>query len=188
MLVIITGPSGVGKTTIIEWMLKADPNLKYSVSLTTRQPRPGEVDGIDYRFVSSEEFHEKIEKGEFAEWSEVYGEYYGRLEKDLNDLMHRCDALVGIDVQGAMKLRDKYSEGVFIFLLPKSKAVLAERLRKRRTEDEVSMKTRLDAAFKEMSQADNFDYAVVNDKISETVKKIQSILIAERHKELRAES
>ena len=186
MLVVITGPSGVGKTTIIESLLKADPNIEYSTSLTTRQPRPGEVNGVYYRFVSREVFREGIQKGKFAEWSEVYGEYYGRLKKDLDDLMRRSDVLAGIDVQGAMKLRDKYPEGIFIFVLPRSEVALGAQLRGRKTDDETSIRTRLDAALQEMKLADRFDYTVVNDKITESVRKVQSILIAERCKELRA--
>jgi guanylate kinase len=182
--VVITGPSGVGKTTIIESLLKAEPNLKRSTSLTTRQPRTGEVNGVDYHFVSHDEFREKMEAGKFAEWSEVYGEYYGRLETDLDDLMSSGDALVGIDVQGATKLRDKYPEGVFIFLLPRSEAALEAQLRGRKTDDEASIKKRLDAALREMMRAGEFDYTVVNDKVSKTVKKVQSILIAERRRAL----
>ncbi len=179
MLVVITGPSGVGKTTIIKALLKADPNLQYSTSLTTRERRSGEVDGDDYRFVSEAEFCEGIQKAEFAEWSEVYGEYYGRLKKDLDDLMRRGHVLVGIDPQGAAKLRDKYPEGVFIFLLPRSAEALEAQLRSRKTDDEASIKVRLGAALQETRQADDFDYAVVNNIITQTVKKIQSILIAE---------
>jgi len=185
MLVVITGPSGVGKTTIIRSLLKADPNLRYSTSLTTRQPRPGEVDGIDYCFVSDEKFRKAIAEERFAEWSEVYGKYYGRLKKNLDDLIRRGDVLVGIDVQGAMKLQDKYPEGVFIFLLPRSEAALEAQLRGRETDDEISIETRLDAAFKEMKQTDNFDYTVINDKISKTVERVQFILAAERRKELK---
>lgn len=188
MLVVITGPSGVGKTTIIKSLLRADPSLTYSTSLTTRRPRPGEVDGIDYYFTSSEEFRKGINEGEFAEWSEVYGEYYGRLEKDLDDLMNRGDVLVGIDVQGAVKLRAKYPEGVFIFLLPRSEAALEAQLKGRRTDDDASVKTRLDAASREIKQADDFDYTVVNDKVSKTVEEIQPILIAERCRKLRVKS
>jgi guanylate kinase len=180
MLVVITGPSGVGKTTIIGSLLKADPHLRYSTSLTTRQPRPGEVDGIDYCFVSDEEFRKAIAEEKFAEWSEVYGEYYGRLRKELEDLMRHGDVLVGIDPQGAMKLQDKYPEGVFIFLVPRSEVTLETQLRNRETDDEFSIETRLHAAFKEMRQADNFDYIVVNDEISEAVGKVQSILIIEK--------
>ena len=181
MLIVITGPSGVGKTTIIKSLLKSGPNLKYSVSLTTRQARAGEVDGVDYFFVSDEEFQKAIANGEFAEWSEVYGRYYGRLKRDLEEQMRCGDVLVGIDVQGALKLRDKYPEGVFVFLLPRSQKALELQLRGRKTDDEVSIKTRLDAALQEMKQAENFNCKVVNDKIDETVRKIRSILVAERN-------
>jgi guanylate kinase len=180
MLIVITGPSGVGKTTIIESLLKSDPNLKYSVSLTTRQPRSGEVNGVDYFFVSDEEFQKAIANAEFAEWSEVYGKYYGRLRRDLEEQMRCSDVLVGIDVQGALKLRSKYPEGVFIFLLPRSQKALEAQLRGRRTDDEASVKTRLDAALREMRQAESFDYKVINHKIGETVRKIESILTAEK--------
>jgi len=181
MLIVITGPSGVGKTTIIKSLLKSGPNLKYSVSLTTRQARASEVNGVDYFFISDEEFQKAIADGEFAEWSEVYGKYYGRLKKDLEEQMHCGDVLVGIDVQGALKLRDKYPEGVFIFLLPRSQKALELQLRGRKTDDEVSIKTRLDAALQEIEQAENFDYKVVNDKIDETVRKIRAILVVERN-------
>jgi len=180
MLVVITGPSGVGKTTIIKSMLKADPKLKYSVSLTTRQPRPREVGGVDYRFVSMEEFQEHIENDEFAEWSKVYGKYYGRLKKGLDELARCYDALVGIDVQGALKLKDKYPQGVFIFILPRSISALETQLRGRKTNDESSVRTRLSAAIQEMEKADSFDYKVVNNRVSETVKEIQSIILAEK--------
>lgn len=180
MLLIITGPSGVGKTTIIKELLKAEPNLRYSVSLTTRQPRADEVDGVDYHFVSRQEFLQKIKNDEFVEWSEVYGEYYGRLKSDLDELALRGDVVVGIDIQGALKLLNTYPEGVFVFLLPKSESALESQLRKRGTDDEESIKTRLDSANREMMMADKFDYRVVNDKITDTVKKVQSIMTAER--------
>jgi len=181
MLIVITGPSGVGKTTIIESLLKLDANLTYSVSLTTRQPRPGEVNGVNYFFVSDEEFQKAIANGEFAEWSEVYGKYYGRLKKDLEEQMRCGDVLVGIDVQGASKLRDKYPKGVFIFLLPRSQKALELQLRGRKTDDEASVKTRLEAALREMRQAESFDYKVVNYEIDKTVRKIKSILAAEKN-------
>ena len=180
MLVVITGPSGVGKTTIIESLLKADPSLKYSTSLTSRQPRSNEVDGEDYRFISVEEFQEKIKNGEFVEWSEVYGKYYGRLRSDLEELLSNGDVLVGIDVQGAVKIRNQYPEGVFIFILPPSEAALEARLRGRKTEDETSIKTRLDAALREMKQAGDFDYKMINDRIDEVAEEIRSC-VKKRH-------
>ncbi len=182
MLIIITGPSGVGKTTIIRSLIKADPKLKYSVSLTTREPRPREIDGVDYHFVSESEFKEKIKNDEFAEWSEVYGKYYGRLKKDLEEVSRENDVLVGIDVQGAEKLKAKYPDGVSIFILPKSESALESQLRGRGTESEESLKTRLNMAIQETKKADIFDYKVVNDKVYETVKKIQCIIIAEKCK------
>ena len=182
MLFVITGPSGVGKTTIIERLLEAEPSLKYSVSLTTRSPRVGEIDGVHYCFVSSDEFHEKMEKDEFAEWSEVYGEQYGRLKKDLDALMERGDALVGIDVQGATKLCHEYPEGVFIFILPKSKAVLKKRLTDRKTDSEASIETRLDAALQELDQAGNFDHSVVNDDLDTAISEVRDILATERRR------
>ena len=181
MLIVITGPSGVGKTTIIESLLKLDANLTYSVSLTTRRPRPGEVNGVDYFFVSDEEFQKAIANGEFAEWSEVYSRYYGRLKRDLEEQMRCGDVLVGIDVQGASKLQSKYPKGVFIFLLPRSQKALELQLRGRKTDDEASVETRLDAALREMRQAESFDYEVVNYEIDKTVRKIKSILAAEKN-------
>jgi len=180
MLIVITGPSGVGKTTIIRRLLKADAGLKYSVSLTTRKPRYNERDGIDYKFISHEEFQKAIDNGEFVEWSEVYGEYYGRLKRDLEGLMRKNDAVIGIDVQGAKKLQEKYPKEVFIFLLPRSKEALESQLRGRRTEDDAALRRRLDEAIKEIQQAEKFKYNVVNNRINDTVKEVQSILIEER--------
>lgn len=178
MLIVITGPSGVGKTTIINSLLKQDPNLKYSVSMTTRQPRHNEKNGVDYHFVSEDEFKARIEKNEFIEWSEVYGKYYGRLKKDLEDTT--SDTLIGIDVQGALKLKRIYPQAVFIFILPKSEKALEMQLRGRRTEDESSLRVRLDNAINEIKRADEFDYKVVNDEVNDTVKKIMCIIIAEK--------
>lgn len=182
MLIVITGPSGVGKTTIIKILLKHDPRLKYSVSMTTRQARYNEVDGVDYKFVGFEDFQKAIANDELVEWSEVYGKYYGRLKKELDDLMSHNDALIGIDVQGAKKLQQKYPDEVFIFLLPKSKEALERQLRGRRTDDEESLKTRISEAMQEINQAVDFRYNVVNNRIQDTVKEVQNILMAERKK------
>jgi guanylate kinase len=180
MLIVITGPSGVGKTTIIKALMKADPNLKYSVSLTTRKPRHNEKHSVDYYFISVEEFKDKIEKDELVEWSEVYGRHYGRTKKELDELSINSDVVVGIDIQGAIKLKKAYPQGVFIFILPKSEKALEDQLRGRGTDDESSIKTRLDAAMHEMGNANSFDYKVINDIVGEAVKKIQSIIIAEK--------
>ena len=180
MLIVITGPSGVGKTTIIKALMETDPNLKYSVSLTTRKPRHNEKHGVDYNFIGIDEFKEKIKKDELAEWSEVYGKYYGRSKQELDELSSNYDVLVGIDVQGAMKLQEVYPHGIFIFILPKSEEALDAQLRGRGTDDELSIKTRLDAAMDEMRKANNFDYNVVNDIVDKAVREIQSIVIAKK--------
>jgi guanylate kinase len=180
MLIIITGPSGVGKTTIIKSLLETDSNLRYSVSLTTRECRYNEHDGVDYHFISTEEFKEKIAKDELAEWSEVYGKYYGRLKKDLDELSREFDVLVGIDVQGALKLKKTHPYSVFIFILPNSETALEQQLRGRGTDDESSINTRLDSAIHEIEKADNFDYKVVNNTVGEAVKTIRAIMIAEK--------
>jgi guanylate kinase len=182
MLIVITGPSGVGKTTIIKSLLKAEPGLAYSTSITSRQPRSDEVDGIDYKFISHEEFQAKIENDEFAEWSKVYDKYYGRLKRDLNEQMSNGDVILGIDVQGAKKIQTRYPEGVFIFMLPRSEAALEAQLRGRKTDDETSIKTRLNAALQEIGQADDFKYVVVNDRVDRTVKEVQSIISIEKEK------
>lgn len=177
MLIVITGPSGVGKTTIINSLLRGDKNLKYSVSLTTRKPRHNEKHGIDYYFINEDKFKEMIENNELVEWSEVYGKYYGRSKKELDELSSNYDVLVGIDVQGALKLKKAYPNGVFIFILPKSKEALEKQLRGRGTDDESSIKIRLDSAMQEMEKSCNFDYKVVNDVVNKAVKEIQSIII-----------
>jgi len=178
MLVVITGPSGVGKTTIIELLLEMEPDLQYCKSVTTRERRSDE-DEIYYRFMGEQEFLEGIRKGEFAEWSEVYGKYYGRLKRDLDGLMRSGHVLVGIDPQGAAKLQEQYPKGVFIFLLPRSEEALEAQLRGRKTDDEGSIRVRLDAALQEMHHADDFGYKVVNDRIEGTVREVQSILAVE---------
>jgi len=185
MLVVITGPSGVGKTTIINRLLEFDPHFQYSTSITTRSPRHDEIDGVDYFFVTREEFQKSIDENQFAEWSEVYGHYYGRLKRDLECLMKKKDVVVGIDVQGAIKLQDIYPQGIYIFMLPASEVALENQLRGRRTEGETSLKTRLAAALQEMKHQDKFSYIVVNKKVNNTVKQIQNIIFSEKN-QLRA--
>ena len=181
LLFVVSGPSGVGKGTIREKIFEVFPDLKYSVSVTTRPPRKGERNGIDYYFVSKDNFKKMIEEEKFAEWALVHGEYKGTpLDFLIEQRLKGEDVLLEIDVQGAAQIKAKFSEGIFIFIAPPSWKDLEERLRRRKTETEKNLKKRLRDALKEMKYAKNYDYLVVNDNIEDAVKKIESIIIAER--------
>lgn len=181
LLFVVSGPSGVGKGTIREKIFEVFPDLKYSVSVTTRPPRKGERNGIDYYFVSEDEFKKMIEENKFAEWALVHGEYKGTLLDFLIKQRQKGeDVLLEIDVQGAAQIKDKFPEGIFIFIAPPSWKDLEERLRGRRTETEKDLEKRLKDALNEMKYAKNYDYLVVNDNIGDAVKKLESIIIAER--------
>jgi len=180
LLIVISGPSGSGKTSITK-ILRNEPNLKFSISATTRAPRAGEVDGVDYYFFSEVEFQRKIEAGEFAEWA-VYGNHrYGTLKKIVEDsLQSGNDILLEIEVQGATQLRKLYPDGVFIFILPPSQASLEERLRKRKTESEDDIRRRLLIAKSEISHINNYDYIVFNydNQIEKSVEAVRCIIAA----------
>ncbi len=181
LLFVVSGPSGVGKGTIREKIFEVFPDLKYSVSVTTRPLRKGERNGIDYYFISKDEFKKMIEENKFAEWALVHGEYKGTpLDFLIEQRQKGEDVLLEIDVQGAAQIKNKFPEGIFIFIAPPSWKDLEERLRGRRTETEKDLERRLKDAFNEMKYAKNYDYLVVNDNIEDAVKKIESIIIAER--------
>jgi len=181
LLFIVSGPSGVGKGTIREKIFEVFPDLKYSVSVTTRPPRKGERNGIDYYFVSKDDFKKMIEEDKFAEWALVHEEYKGTPLDFLIEQRHKGeDVLLEIDVQGAAQIKAKFPEGIFIFIAPPSWKDLEERLRGRKTETEKDLEKRLKDALNEMKYAKNYDYLVVNDNIEDAVKKLESIIIAER--------
>lgn len=180
-LFIVSAPSGVGKTTIIQAVLPRWPSLHFSVSCTTRRPRPGEVDGRDYCFLSRREFMEGVEKGRFLEWAEVHGELYGTD----GVAVERCvasggDVLFDIDVQGARQLLISYPAATTIFILPPSLEALAARLSKRGTESEAQLRRRLETAAVEMAQAPWYDYLVVNDNLDEAILDFEAVLRASR--------
>jgi guanylate kinase len=181
LLIVISGPSGSGKTSIAKILQDTEPNLNFSISATTRAPRAGEVNGVDYYFFSEIEFQRKIEAGEFAEWA-VYGNHrYGTLKKVLEDnLQSGKDILLRIEVQGATQLRKLYPDGVFIFILPPSQASLEERLRKRKTESEDDIRRRLLIAKSEISHINNYDYIVFNydNQIEKSVENVRCIIAA----------
>lgn len=180
LLVVVSGPSGAGKGTICQALLERT-SLAYSVSATTRKPRAGEVDGVNYHFLSVEAFEEMIEKDGLLEWAKVYDNYYGTpLKKVEEKLAVGEDILLEIDTQGAMKVREKFPEGVYIFILPPSLAELERRIRGRDTETEEILKKRLDAAIGEIEEGRRYKYVVTNDEVERAVCAIESVLRAER--------
>ena len=180
LLVVVSGPSGAGKGTICQVLLEKTP-LAYSVSATTRKPRAGEVDGKSYYFLSVEAFEEMIEKDELLEWAKVYDNYYGTpLKKVEEKLAAGEDILLEIDTQGAMKVREKFPEGVYIFILPPSLAELERRIRGRDTETEDVLQKRLAAAINEIEAGKCYKYVVTNDEVDGAVDSVCAILAAER--------
>ncbi|AKN29409.1 guanylate kinase [Clostridium carboxidivorans P7] len=180
LLVVISGPSGAGKGTICKALLEKN-DFWLSVSATTRNPRVGEVDGTNYYFLSKEEFQNRIKSEGFLEYAEVYGNYYGTPKDSvLSAVDSGKDVVLEIDIQGALQVKETYPEGVFIFILPPSMKELRQRIINRGSETEESLMTRFKAAYKEINYVSKYNYAVVNDTVVEAVKKIESIVIAER--------
>ncbi|WP_405733406.1 guanylate kinase [Anaerovibrio slackiae] len=183
LLILISGPSGTGKGTVCDLLRKNHPEISYSISATTRQPRPGEQDGVNYYFYDKERFRQMIDAGELLEWAEVYGNYYGTPKQKVLDRLNAGeDILLEIDTQGALNVMKAVPEGLFIFLLPPSLEELANRLKGRGTETEESLQRRLGAAVDEIKIAHNYRYVVVNDKVEAAEKAIAGIIEAEHHR------
>lgn len=180
LLIVISGPSGTGKGTVCKELLKREP-FWISVSATTRQPRVGEIDGKSYYFLTKEEFKKKIELKEFLEYAEVYGNFYGTPKDKVMEVLNQGkDVILEIDIQGALKVKENYPEGVFIFILPPSMEELKKRITNRGTETEESLMTRFKSAYKEINYVSKYNYAVVNDEVVNAVDKIKSIINAEK--------
>ncbi len=183
-ILVISGPSGSGKSTVIKRVMERGTGLWLSVSATTRPPRPGEVPGTDYIFISEEEFAAGIENREFAEWAEVFGHHYGTPKKPLlENLGKGLDAILEIDTQGARQVCEAYGPRcVRVFVAPPSMEELARRLLGRGTEKGERLSSRLEAARKEMREGRNYDYWVINEELDEAAEDILAIVRAERCK------
>jgi guanylate kinase len=180
-LVVISGPSGVGKDTVLRKVFELDPSLRYSVSYTTRAPRPGEVDGVAYSFVDEPTFQAMAQRGEFLETAVVHGRRYGTSRARVGEALERGeDIVLKIDVQGARQLRGRVDGAVFIFLLPPSAEVLEERLRGRGTDDDASVRRRAEDAVRELEEAERYDHRVVNDDVERAAREILSIVAENR--------
>ena len=186
LVIVISGPSGSGKSTVIDALCKADETLQLSVSATTRQPRPGEVNGVDYHFLSKAEFEKSIQQDKFLEWAEYGDNLYGTLKSEIVDARDAGkDAILEIEVKGSLQIRDQNlapARSTLIFIIPPSFATLEKRLRRRKTESETEVKQRLDIAKSEVREIQHYDYWVSNPqgRIQQAVQQIQTIITAER--------
>lgn len=186
LLVVLSGPSGAGKDTVLKRLLEVNQNVKLSISATTRSPREGEVDGQDYYFLSKAEFVQLISKNGMLEHAEYCGNYYGTPRAQVEQWMEKGrDVILEIEVQGGAQIREKCPESIGIFILPPSMKVLADRLRRRNTETEEVIAERLDAARQEIVQAAQYDYVVINGDLEECVQDICEILAAEKQRSCR---
>lgn len=178
---IISAPSGAGKTSICYEVLRRVDEAEYSVSVTTRNRRPNERDGVDYHFISEDEFPKMVERGELAEWAEVHGALYGTLMAKLSGAVERGRVVIlDIDGQGAKSLKKSYPDSVLVFIFPPSPSALEERLANRGTDEEATIRKRMESAPQEVENVELYDYVVVNKDFEESVQQIVHIIEAER--------
>lgn len=182
-LFVISGSSGVGKGTVLKGFLEKNPNFMLSISCTTRAPRKGEVDGVNYFFLTKEEFQNCIDNDKFLEWAEFAGNRYGTKKKYIQQCLEEGkDIILEIDTQGALQVKKQMPEAVLIFICPPSLETLENRLRGRHTEDEATIQKRLQEVKIELERAENFDYKVVNDDLENAIAELEKIIIGEQEK------
>ncbi len=188
MLVVVSAPSGAGKTSLCEWVVAAVPNLDHSVSFTTRPPRPDEKDGRDYSFVDEATFRTMVDRGDFAEWAVVHGHLYGTSQALLQrHFAAGHDVILDIDTQGAAILRREHPDAVSVFIVPPSWAMLEERLRRRRSDAEADIQRRLQRAREEAKHYAEYQYVVVNDVFARAAEELKAIVLAERRRSVRVD-
>ncbi len=181
LLIVVSAPSGTGKTSICQRLMDLWPNLRFSVSYTTRLPRAGEQEGKDYHFVSEEVFRQKIGRGEFVEWVENYGHFYGTAEATIRSLMAEGrDLLIDVEPRGAKELKKTFPGAIFVFFLPPNFAELEKRLRKRGFDGKEAIQGRLAKAFEESREVVWYDYVIFNDNLQEAVCRLSAVYQAEK--------
>jgi guanylate kinase len=180
-MILVVAPSGAGKSSLVSALLTTDPTLALSVSFTTRSPRPGEVEGINYHFISEEEFLSRKEQGDFLEWAFVHGNYYGTSRSWIMEKMEQGqDVILEIDWQGAQQIQKIVPQAIWIFILPPSLKILEERLRNRGQDDEATIQRRIKAAHDELSHLSEANYLVVNDLFQAALFELRQIISASR--------
>lgn len=186
LLIVISGPSGAGKGTICDQVRKQMPYLRYSVSATTREPRVGEKDGVNYYFITKQKFQEMIDNDELLEWAKVYDNFYGTPYNKIEEELEKgCDVILEIDIQGALQVKKKISQAVFIFVLPPSLEELSSRIINRGTESGEVLQKRINSARTEISYADKYDYLIINDNLDKAADNLKAIIKAEKCKVFR---
>ncbi len=181
LLFVVSAPSGAGKTSLCRALSESLENLVHSVSYTTRKPRPREIEGRDYYFVTGERFQEMVRAGDFAEWAQVHSNYYGTSRRVLSDIAAEgIDVILDIDTQGAKQIKERYHRAVFIFILPPSLQVLEERLRNRRSDNEDEIRRRMQRAHDEISDYPHYGYLIVNRDFDRALSELRAIVLAER--------
>lgn len=181
-VIVISAPSGAGKDTVVKELMKNNPNSRWvSVSATSRAPREGEQEGVDYYYLSKEEFEQKIEEGFFLEYTNYAGNYYGTPKKYIQEKVAQgTDVILIIEIEGAANIKKLIPEAVFIFIMPPSLKELVRRLKKRGTETDEKILKRFHTAYKEINEVTKYNYVVVNDKLDEAVEKVKAIIKAEK--------
>jgi guanylate kinase len=177
-LIVLSAPSGSGKTTIARAMLQKYPSMLFSVSATTRPPRTGEVDGKDYFFLSKDIFQQRVERGDLVEWEEIYGDYYGTLKSEVDRVLRQGKAMLfDVDVKGALSIKRVYPEdSILIFIKPPSFEALQQRLLNRNTEDRATIQRRLERVPMELENGNQFDWQVINDDLRVAIDKVDEII------------